>query len=203
MEFTIRIDDAAFEGDGRFSGIDARVRGRLVAEDATVRDAVAQFAVEEMLAWLAGRTAYQSVTQQQTEWVERLLPKLFPDRPPTAAQLYSTFSIPYGRAAYIARVIAESQNSHWRTKGREALEATLAARVDEIGDDPTVEIVVHLDTFSARELTVVVDEVFAGDLPPGVAVAPPTVRETSPGRFEARMQAWFVTAALALLGELR
>src|SRR5262249_15175607 len=121
VNFEIEIDDLEIEN------LAETVQNQL-RDDAAKRSEFASFALMQVIRWMAGRTAYQSLTEQQTAWLTELLPTFFGDRVPTPSQIFNSFSVPYGRAAYISRVLLEKQNTHWRNKGKAILVAALSEK---------------------------------------------------------------------------
>lgn len=132
---------------------------------------------------MAGRTAHQSMTEQHTEWLTALLPIFYPDEVPTTERIFNNFSVPYGRAAYISRVLLEKQQTTWRKKGKDNLLAALQAKAAEaqqnIANGDALRFVpVSLDNISYRELTVLLEDLFRVN----PDLAPPVNKSLSPGR---------------------
>ena len=176
MKFEVEIADAALEG------LTASIRDQLAADPAK-RVQYAEFALGQVIDWMAGRSSYQSMTEQHTEWLMQLLPVFYAEDVPSAERIFNNFSVPYGRAAYISRVLLEKQNTTWRARGRAKLLATLNAKKAEA--DANIEagdlgryVPISLDPIAYRELTVLLEEIFRND----VALAPPVNKAQSPGR---------------------
>ena len=193
MDFTATIDDDVI------ARLDRRIAEQLRG-DPEQRAKLAKFALDEVLGWMSGATSYQSITQQQTEWLTALLPTFFPDKPPTASQIFNSFSVPYGRAAYISRVLMETQNSQWRKRGRADLLAALRLRQGEARKNLSVgegrkTVTAFIDGIASRELTVLVDDLFIDS--PGLEA--PTSRQTSPGRYSVEMTSTLCVDLIARL----
>ncbi|CDZ59632.1 hypothetical protein [Neorhizobium galegae] len=161
MKFEVEIDDKLVEA------LAAAVADKL-GEDAGTREAFAKFALEQILGWMSGRTTYQSMTEQHTEWLTALLPVFYPDEAPSPERIFNNFSVPYGRAAYISRVLLEKQQTIWRKKGRDTLFVALKAKDAEATAnnnkaDGRKLVPVSLDNASYRELTVIVEDLFSAD----------------------------------------
>jgi hypothetical protein len=177
MKFEVEVDEELI------GSLDATIAKQL-AEDPERRRQLAAFAMREVLGWMSGRTAYQSLTQQHTEWLTELLPVFFEDKQPSAAQIFNSFSVPYGRAAYISRVLLERQHTVWRTKGRSGLLAALKAKRGEakknVDDgDGLKRVPISIDSLAHREFIVLLEELFESD----PELIPPRISTTSPGRY--------------------
>lgn len=147
----------------------------LLEQDSTKREAFIQFAVSEMVQWMSGGTRYLSLTDQHLNWLEELLILFYPEETPSTDRLFNDFSVPYGRAAYISRVLVEKQHSSWRKKGQKMLRAALQRQNEDavqlVNDgDPLKRLSVSIDKVSHRELRVLVSEIIQQDdaLPPPV-----------------------------------
>jgi hypothetical protein len=177
MRFEVEIDDALIRS------LDGPIAKRL-AEDSEARRRLADFALGEVLGWMSGSTAYQSLTQQHTAWLTELLPVFFQDKPPSAAQIFNSFSVPYGRAAYISRVLLERQHTVWRTRGRSALLAALKAKSGEAktnvdNGDGLKKVPISIDSLAQREFAVLLEELYERD----PELMPPHINSPSPGRY--------------------
>ncbi|UAL10151.1 hypothetical protein [Caulobacter segnis] len=178
MKFEVEIDDALIE---RLTDVIAQQ----LKDDPEKREQLAAFAVAEVIGWMSAQVTHTSMTDQHTAWLEKLLPLFFGDQPPTAERIYNGFSVPYGRAAYIARVLLEKQHSDWRKKARQTLLTALTTdeRKKEVEEnlgrgDALRYVPVSLDSGAYRELTVMVAEIFEADPP----LAPPVVKAAGLGR---------------------
>lgn len=176
MKIELEFEDAALEG------LASSIKTQLTADPAK-REALAQFAMSQVVAWMCGRTSYQSMTEQQTDWLLKLLPIFYADEVPSAERIFNNFSVPYGRAAYISRVLLEKQHTAWRIKGRQKLRAALKAKNDEADKnnkkgDGLKYVPVSLDNLAYRELSVILEDVFKDD----DALSPPVNKAQSPGR---------------------
>jgi hypothetical protein len=151
--------------------------------DATKREQLASFALGQVIGWMAGRAAYQSLTEQYTEWLTALLPAFYAEEPPSAAHIFNSFSVPYGRAAYISRVLLEKQHTVWRQRGQQNLRAALQAKLAEAhgnidNGDALKYVPISIDTIAYREFSVVLEVLFRAD----PTLPPPVNKATSPGR---------------------
>lgn len=175
MKFEIEIDDALVDALTKSLGEQL--------QDEAKRKQLAAFALKHVLEWMSGQAAYQSMTEQYTEWLTELLPIFFPDDVPTTERIFNNFSIPYGRAAYISRVLLEKQQTIWRQRGKANLLSSLKAKEFEAqtnnGKGEMLKYVpVSLDSISYRELTVILEDIFRTD----TSLAPPVNKAVSPGR---------------------
>ena len=176
MKFEVEIDDALI------AALAAGMRTQLADEPAK-REELAKFALEQVIGWMAGRTSFQSMTEQHTDWLLKLLPIFYADDVPSAERIFNNFSVPYGRAAYISRVLLEKQHTAWRIRGRQKLLDALNAKKAEAdafvaAGDGLQYVPISLDNIAYRELTVLLEEIFKNQ----VALAPPVIRAQSPGR---------------------
>lgn len=176
MKFEVEIDDALV------AALAAGMRTQLTDEPAK-REELAKFALEQVLGWMAGRTSFQSMTEQHTDWLLKLLPVFYADDVPSAERIFNNFSVPYGRAAYISRVLLEKQHTAWRVRGRQKLLDALNAKKAEAdafvtAGDGLQYVPISLDNTAYRELTVLLEEIFKNQ----VALSPPVIRALSPGR---------------------
>jgi hypothetical protein len=157
MRFEFEIDDALLSGL-------AEPIGRTLAEDPAARAAFAAFATEQVLGWMSGAISHTSLTDEQVAWLQALLPLFYGDQPPTAERIFNGFSVPYGRAAYIARVLREKQLPVWRNRDRAGLLAALRLKQEEAernmdGGFADKPVPVSIDAGGYRELTVLVVEI--------------------------------------------
>jgi hypothetical protein len=176
VKFEVDINEA------RTAELAASIREQLAADPAK-REQLAAFALEQVLGWMSGKTGYQSLTEQHTEWLTELLPIFYPDDVPSAERIFNNFSVPYGRAAYISRVLLEKQQTIWRKRGRDNLRAALDAKLVEAkkniaAGDALKQVPVSLDNISYRELTVLLEDLFR--VQPNLS--PPINKDSSPGR---------------------
>jgi len=176
MKFEVEIDDAVLDG------LAISMRAQLDNESAK-RDELAKFALEQVLAWMSGRSSFQSMTEQQTDWLLKLLPIFYADDVPSAERIFNNFSVPYGRAAYISRVLLEKQHTAWRERGRQKLLEALKAKEKEAQDnvaqgDGLQYVPISLDNIAYRELTVLTEDIFKN----AAVLSPPVNKAQSPGR---------------------
>ena len=155
-----------------------------LANDEATRAKFGEFALRQVLGWMTGTISYQSLTQQHTEWLTELLPVFFAHKPPTATQIFNSFSVPYGRASYISRVLMEKQQTIWRERGRQDLLAALGAKNKEaqqnVGNQDGLKYVqVPLNLAAHRELFVLLEDYY-DENPERM---PALSRSSSPGRF--------------------
>ncbi len=175
VKFEVEIDDALV-------GALTNSLGEQLQDEAK-REQLAAFALKHVLKWMAGQTAYQSMTEQYTEWLTELLPIFYPDDVPSTERIFNNFSIPYGRAAYISRVLLEKQQTIWRQRGKANLLASLKgkeaeAQANNDKGEALKYVPVSLDSISYRELTVILEVIFRID----TTLAPPVNKAVSPGR---------------------
>jgi hypothetical protein len=195
VKFKADIDDALI------GALTASIAEQL-ADDPAKRDQLATFALAQVLGWMSGRTAYQSMTEQHTEWLTSLLPIFYPGEVPSAERIFNNFSVPYGRAAYISRVLLEKQQTTWRQKGRDNLLAALNGKLAEAtknnkSGDALKFVPVSLDNISYRELTVLLEDLFRKD----PNLAPPVNKNSSPGRRTVDMPSQLFPLLIAKLGK--
>lgn len=194
MKFKADIDDAVVKA------LTASIAQQL-ADDSAKRDQLATFALGQVLGWMSGGTTYQSMTEQHTAWLTALLPIFYPDDVPSAERIFNNFSVPYGRAAYISRVLLEKQQTTWRQKGRGNLLAALNGKLAEAtknnkSGDALKYVPVSLDNISYRELTVLLEELFRED----ANLAPPVNKNISPGRRTVDVPSQLFPLLIAKLG---
>ncbi|OAI07190.1 hypothetical protein A1353_07490 [Methylomonas methanica] len=194
MKFEVEIDDELV--GALASSISAQLNA-----DPVKRERLAGFALGQVLGWMAGRSSFQSMTEQHTEWLTQLLPLFYADDVPSAERIFNNFSVPYGRAAYISRVLLEKQHSAWREKGRNTLMTGLTAKQAEAGKniadgDALRYVPVSLDNIAYRELTVILEEIFRLD----PTLAPPVNKAASPGRRTVDIPSQLFEQIIAQLG---
>jgi hypothetical protein len=125
-------------------------------------------ACEEILGWLAGERVYGSLSEQYLRWVEIYFPTLFPNTMPTANRLYNDFMIPAGRAAYLARILAEKRQSYWRTEARKELVSAMNEKRTEADEhmkskDYFELVPITISTMAERELRSFETQIFEED----------------------------------------
>lgn len=195
MKFEVDVDDALVKA------LAAPIAEQLGA-DPKKRAELARFALDQAIGWMAGRTSYQSLTEQYTEWLTALLPVFYADEAPSASHIFNNFSVPYGRAAYISRVLLEKQHTIWRRKGQQNLRAALKAKKLEAdtnidNGDALRYVPISLDNVSYRELTVILEDLFRQD----ATLAPPVNKAVSPGRRTVDVPSKLFPGILERLGE--
>ncbi|MDC7675182.1 hypothetical protein [Asticcacaulis machinosus] len=176
MKFEVEIDDALIASL-------SPVIGKQLEADAGKRAQLAGFALQQMLGWMNGQVRHQSMTEQHTEWLTELLPVFYPGEAPSAEKIFNNFSVPYGRAAYISRVLLEKQQTEWRKKSKANLLAALKTKNAEAeknnkGGDAFKYVPVSIDNVSYRELSVILEELYEVE----AELPPPVNKSTSPGR---------------------
>jgi hypothetical protein len=195
VKFQVEIDDALV------NALATPIATQLGA-DPGKREHLASFALGQVIAWMSGRTAYQSMTEQYTEWLTELLPVFYANDVPSAERIFNNFSVPYGRAAYISRVLLEKQHTTWRKKGRENLLAALQAKKAEAQNnidngDALRYVPISLDNIAYRELTVILEDLFRED----ATLAPPVNKAISPGRRTVDIPSQLFPKLIERLGE--
>jgi hypothetical protein len=194
VKFEVEIDN------GLVAALTDAIAEKL-GKDAAAREAVAKFALEQVLGWMSGRTSYQSMTEQHTEWLTTLLPIFYPDEAPSAERIFNNFAVPYGRAAYISRVLLEKQQTTWRKKSRDTLLAALKAKEAEATAnnnkaDGRKLVPVSLDKASDHELTVIVRDLFSAD----ATLPSPATKGSAAGRRNIGIPSQLFPLILAKLG---
>jgi hypothetical protein len=89
-------------------------------------------AVEAWLSWLSGEKRYNSLTEQYTDWIEKIYKDLLPTEAPSTERLFNSFNVPYGQAQYIARVLNNRETARWREQALDELKAELGKRKDDV-----------------------------------------------------------------------
>jgi hypothetical protein len=118
------------------------------------------------LDWITAAKRYNSLTEQYTDWLEQIYAHLLPvDEAPTAERMFNSFNLPYGQAQYIARVLNNRAQAHWRAYALEQLKAKLSARkaeaeqwVKEKRAQDTLELMLFRPSF--QELEIFVESLF-------------------------------------------
>lgn len=156
MQFATDVDDA------RINALSAAIAQQL--GDPAKRQRLAQFALERILDWMAGRASYQTITEQQVAWLGELLPLFYPGEAPSAGRLFNDFAVPYGRASYMARVLLEKQQTEWRQHGRQTVRDAIKAKYDEAitnikRGDKTKVVPISLNPIAYRELKLVLEDI--------------------------------------------
>jgi hypothetical protein len=160
MKLQIDISDKAFETLPRDTAAAFQDKKKLADFCRT--------AAEEALAWLSGDRVYGSLTDQYIHWVEAYFPLLFPAVMPTANRLYNEFMIPAGRAAYVARILAEKRQAFWRAKAREELASAMEAKRSEAeafmkNKDFFEPVPLTISALAERELRSIETQLFEAD----------------------------------------
>ena len=94
--------------------------------------AVLPLAFEAWFNWLSGEKRYNSLTEQYTDWIEKIYDDLLPTEAPSAERLFNFFNVPYGQAQYIARVLSNCDTARWRTEALNELKAKLLEQRDKV-----------------------------------------------------------------------
>ena len=150
-----------------FAGLSTEVK-ELLEANVDVRRAFVEMAVEEYLKWVSGEVVHQSITEQHTERLAAVFPVFFPDTAPSPGKIFNHFSIPFGRAAYISRVLLEMDSARWRQTAKNELTRALE-RVEPDAEgfiknsDPLQRLEVSLSQAAYRELTVLLEALHAQD----------------------------------------
>lgn len=86
----------------------------------------ADIAISEFLDWAMGSKRYRTLTEQYIDWIEQVYTNFFPEgETPSAERIYNSLNIPYGQAAYIARVLCAKTLAKWRSTATIELFETL------------------------------------------------------------------------------
>lgn len=92
-----------------------------------------QLAAGAWSSWLSGEKRYNSLTEQYTDWIERIYDHLLPlAEMPSVERLLNFFNMPYGQAQYITRVLNNRDTPRLRTKALEELKKALRDQKDDI-----------------------------------------------------------------------
>ncbi len=119
--------------------------------------------------WVSGARRYRSQTEQYVDWVEQLYNQVLPlDEPPSADRLFNSFNIPFGQAQYIARVLNNRSQVHWRESALTKLKEMLSEKKVEAENmlaheagDQTIELLLYRPSF--QELEFAIEELFRAD----------------------------------------
>jgi len=144
--------------DQRATGCARRILARDPADADEARrvvEAVMAIALDEYVDWMAGDDRPRSLTELQTERLERLFDGPAAGRP-LRNRLYNDFSLSYGQATYMARVLADRFQTRWRADAVDELLQALkaqsdAARRNVSGGDGSAPLVVRLSSLARRE----------------------------------------------------
>ena len=121
-------------------------------------------AVGAWLSWLSGEKRYNSLTEQYTDWIEKIYECVLPQtEAPSAEQLFNSFNVPYGQAQYIARVLNNRATARWREHALEELKARLREQKDEVyswavQDDAINVVKMMLSKPAKTELEIIIDD---------------------------------------------
>ena len=131
-------------------------------EQRQVLEAVVTVALQEYFDWMSGDARHRSLTELQTERLERLFEGPALGRP-MRNRLYSGFSLSYGQATYVSRVLADRLQTRWRAAATDELLEALslksdAARRNISQNDGSAPLVIRLSTFAKREIDLVFEE---------------------------------------------
>jgi len=118
------------------------------------------------LDWISAAKRYNSLTEQYTDWMEQFYAHLLPEQEaPTAERMFNSFNLPYGQAQYIARVLNNRAQAHWRAHAVDLLKSTLSARKSEAEqwvkdhrDQDTLEILLFRPSY--QELEILIEVLF-------------------------------------------
>jgi hypothetical protein len=125
-----------------------------------------QLAVEAWLSWLSGEKRYNSLTEQYTDWIEKIYEHLLPEtEAPSVERLWDKFHVPYGQAQYIARVLNNRQMARWREHEREGLKTAMSKRKDEAyrwieQGDEMEHVEMKLLKPAMKELYIIIEDLF-------------------------------------------
>jgi hypothetical protein len=134
--------------------------GPFVDEDAA-EEAIEKFnqlAFDAMSAWFTGNKRYRSLTEQYIDWVEQIYLEFLPkEEMPSAERIYNSMNMPYGQAAYIARVLENKTLVQWRQFARDELLSALKDKEKDARDYvkkkvPQMEIQICVSKLAVQEL---------------------------------------------------
>jgi len=143
-------------------------RRRLDSVDDTL-NALAKMAADSWVDWLSGSKRYSSLTEQYADWAEDIYVSLLPeDEAPSADRLYNSFSIPYGQAQYIARLLNNKTLTQWRQRAMDQLKSRMEDKLAEADDilrsgDATVDVEVIMSKLAYLELRAIYERLFEED----------------------------------------
>jgi hypothetical protein len=115
---------------------------RRVFPGASAEDVVRELtslAVQEWIAWITGAKRPSSLSDLELERIIGLFSRIAPGQEIEASALYNLFNLPYGRAQYLARAIAERQIRELNQRGVLELFSALEARLKEFEKLPKNE----------------------------------------------------------------
>lgn len=125
--------------------------------------ALLPLAVGAWLSWLSGEKRYNSLTEQYTDWIDKIYEHLLPQtEAPSVERLFNSFNVPYGQAQYITRVLTNRALASWRGQARKNLKDRLLERKCDVDDwikedRLTERVEVVLSKEAATELEIIVD----------------------------------------------
>lgn len=162
MKVQLDIDDE------RAADCVSRVLSRRPVDEDEARqilEAVVAVALQEYFDWMSGDARYRSLTELQTERLQRLFEGPALGRP-LRNRLYNDFNLSYGSATYVARVLGDRLQTRWRAAAAsELLEALSlqfdAARRNISQNDASAPLVIRLSTFAKREFDLVFEELIS------------------------------------------
>src|SRR5271157_2790090 len=73
-------------------------------------------ALTQWTTFLLGKRRFRSITELYIDWFGRVFEDILPDEEPDERALVERMNLPYGQAAYIARVLRERDASKSRSK---------------------------------------------------------------------------------------
>jgi hypothetical protein len=117
-----------------------------------------QLAFNAISAWLTGTKRYRSLTEQYIDWVEQIYLEFLPkDEMPSAERIYNSMNMPYGQAAYIARVLENKTLVQWRQFAEQELLAALKDTDKDARDYvkkkvPQMDIQICISKLAVQEL---------------------------------------------------
>ena len=118
----------------------------------------ASLALAAFTDWITGAKRYRSLTEQYIDWIEEVYGTLLLDtEAPSVDRIYNSLNMPYGQAAYIARVLASKTLTHWRDVAQKDLLGALsnvaaAARKYITEGDSAQQINIEISQVAAHEL---------------------------------------------------
>jgi hypothetical protein len=132
--------------------------------------AFVQLAFDEHRDWMLGRTRYRSLSELQIERVAAIFDRIAPTEIPSRTRLYNDFGLSHGQAMYVARVLADRQQSTWRDTARKQLVGEIAgklakAKENSAGGRGEAGLQLTLSTLAIRELELVFESAFGHDAP--------------------------------------
>ncbi len=130
LEEKMRVEVEIPDEDGEALGQLLRSNGS-DDEKTAATVTIVELAAGEWISWILHGGQHRTLSELHIERTATIYSTVLAGQRPTRQVLYNSFSMPYGQAGYIARVLSERSQGAWQQSARADLDEAIRAQVAE------------------------------------------------------------------------